>query len=302
MVSVVIPTHNRPERLARALAALDGQGALEVIVVDDGSSPPARVPDGVGVVRHSVGRGPAAARNAGWRAARGEYVAFTDDDCEPRPGWLAALAAAAAPDAIVQGRIEPDPSERAAHPGAFTRTLSQTAASPFHPTANILYPRSLLERFGGFDESYPFAAGEDTDLGCAAVAHGARVVYADDALVYHAVHPLGPLGMIREARKWPPAVRTVKRHPALRAHLTHRIFWKPSHERLLLAALLGGGLARRTRGVSLLAALAAYAQVHRSEHGSWPGTFARLPAHVAIDTAEIAAVARGAWRERTLLL
>ena len=180
--------------------------------------------------------------------------------------------------------------------------MSQTAASPFHPTANILYPRALLERHGGFDETYPFPAGEDTDFGWQAVAGGARVVYADAALVWHAVHPLGPLGMIREARKWPPAVRAVKRHPRLREHLTHRIFWKPSHERLLLAALAGAVLARPTRGLSVAAAVAAYAHVHRPLHGSWPGTLAHLPAHAAIDAAEIAAVARGALRERTLLL
>jgi hypothetical protein len=95
-------------------------------------------------------------------------------------------------------------------------------------------------------------------------------------------------------------VRIVKRHPRLREQFVHRYFWKPAHERLLLAlaALL---LARRTRGLSL-AAVAPYLLVHRGEHPS-AGSLARaLPAHLAVDAAEVAAMAKGSVEQGTLLL
>ena len=104
-VSVVVPTHNRPAGLAKLVAALQGQdlapARFEVIVVDDGSEPPARVDAGglaLRVVRHERPRGPAAARNSGWRAARAPLVAFVDDDCAPVAGWLGALLEAASAD------------------------------------------------------------------------------------------------------------------------------------------------------------------------------------------------------------
>src|SRR5437660_469253 len=94
-VSVVVPSHDRPEGLARLLAGLRRQTLaperFEVIVVDDGSSEPAVVDSRellVRVLRHEQSRGPAAARNSGWRAASADVVAFIDDDCVPSERWL----------------------------------------------------------------------------------------------------------------------------------------------------------------------------------------------------------------------
>ena len=97
-VSVVVPTHNRPKLLDRCLEALVNQDAhpseYEVIVVDDAGTEESRAvverwatrsTVGLRYLRVSPGRGPAAARNDGWRAARGEIIAFTDDDCVPDP-------------------------------------------------------------------------------------------------------------------------------------------------------------------------------------------------------------------------
>src|SRR4051812_39670363 len=103
--SVVVPTYRRPDLLDRCLSALVAQdfdpAACEVIVADDAAGDETRrqVEKWAGASRFAlryvaVGppHGPAAARNAGWRAARGEVVAFTDDDCVPDPGWLRAGA------------------------------------------------------------------------------------------------------------------------------------------------------------------------------------------------------------------
>src|SRR5436305_5803487 len=107
-VSVVIPTHDRPEGLARLLAGLHRQtvapARFEVIVVDDGSSEPAVVDSGelwVRVLRHEQPRGPAAARNSGWRAASGDIVAFIDDDCVPSERWLEEVMAATRGEEII---------------------------------------------------------------------------------------------------------------------------------------------------------------------------------------------------------
>lgn len=299
---MVVAAHARAQRLRALLGALAGEDA-EVVVAADGASAEVhavlRAFPAVRVVRLDPGRGPAAARNAGWRAAAGEWIAFTDDDCVPAPGWTAALLAAAAPDVVVQGRVEPAAAERD-RIGPFARTLWVRDAGPFFQTANVLYPRALLERLGGFDECFRAPAGEDTDLGWRALERGARSVFAPDALVHHAVHEPGWRGLVRDAPRWGSAVGLVKRHPQLRAHFSHRWFWKPAHERLLLA-VAGLALALRTRGGSL-ALVAPYALVHRTEHPSRGSLVRALPAHLAVDAAEVAALARGSVRARTLLL
>lgn len=234
------------------------------------------------VLRHPAPRGPAAARNTGWRAARAPVVVFTDDDCLPTPGWLVALAAP--PQDVVVGRVRPEPGRRL---GPLSRSLTVHAALPWFQTANVRYPRALLERLGGFDEAYPHPAGEDTDLGWRALEAGASVAFASDALVHHAVHELGLVAGVRDAGRWASAVRTVKRHPGLRAHLHRRIFWKPTHERLLLAAA-AVALAPRTRGVSL-ALVVPYGRMRRGRAA-------------AVDVAEVVAMLRGSLAARTLLL
>ncbi len=104
-VSVVVPTFRRADLLDRCLSALTAQdcdaASYEVIVADDAADDDTRrqveewagsAPCAVRYVAVTGPHGPAAARNAGWRAARGEVVAFTDDDCVPDPGWVRAGA------------------------------------------------------------------------------------------------------------------------------------------------------------------------------------------------------------------
>jgi GT2 family glycosyltransferase len=299
-VTVVVPARDRADRLRALLHSL---GDADVVVaLDRPTDAVERVcADARARVVRAQAPGPAAARNAGWRAAAGGLIAFTDDDCVAAPGWLEALerAAAGAPGALVQGRVEPHPDEED-RIGPFARTLRVRDAGPFFQTANVLYPRAVLERLGGFDEAYAFPAGEDTDLGWRAKEAGVGAVFAADALVWHAVHEPGWRGLVRDARRWGSAVRLVARHPGLREHFHHRIFWKPAHERLLLAAA-GLALARRTRGVSLAAAVP-YALVHRTEHPDAASLARSLPAHLAVDSAEVAAMARGSVEARSLLL
>jgi glycosyltransferase involved in cell wall biosynthesis len=266
-VSVVIPTRDRAARLGAALEALRGQtiapDRFEVVVVDDGSTdettellarPSADGGPEVRAIR-LAGQGPAAARNAGWQAARASLVAFTDDDCEPTPTWVESIlgAAAASPGAIVQGVTTPIPRESELLRRPFSRTRLIDEQNPFFATCNIAYPRELLERLNGFDELFPEALGEDTDLGWRALEMGASAEFARGAVVHHAVEDLGPAGYMRHALRGADAVYAFRRHPGLRARsLRYGVFRNPSLERLALA---GAGLllARRHRAAVLLA-------------------------------------------------
>ena len=295
-LAVVVATRDRAERLRALLASLDGED-VELFVVDDGSEDHTpEVLAGIPHIRVDPGRGPAAARNAGWRATSAPLVAFIDDDCVAQPGWATALARAAGDGAFVVGRTEPDPRELD-RLGAFSRTQSVQGAGPYFQTCNIAYPRDLLERLGGFDEAFSHF-GEDTDLGHRALAAGAEARYAPDAVVHHAVHAVGPAGLVAGSQRWADAVRLLQRHPALRETLWLGVFWKRSHAPLAAAALAALGGRRRLAAAALLA----WAATHRDEHGSPAGLAAALPGHLAVDAAETVAMLRGSLKFRALVL
>lgn len=188
-VSVVVPTRGRQRALRRCLAALDRQTLvpLEVIVAED-----------------EAGAGPASARNAGVRRAHGEVVLFTDDDCEPDPGWAAALSAAVAERGVAAGRTLPAPGSGAAaiasqaitnHLQAWAERRGSPSAG-FAPTSNLGARRSLLAELP-FDESFPDAAGEDRDWAARVGAHGLAPLFEPAAVVLHAPE-LGPAGFLAQ--------------------------------------------------------------------------------------------------------
>jgi len=114
-ISIVVPTYSHPGRLADCLRSLSGldypRDRLEVIVVADGGEAPLDTvlapyrPDLALSLVRQANAGPAAARNTGAERARGEYLAFTDDDCLPEPGWLMEMAQvlSRAPESMVGG-------------------------------------------------------------------------------------------------------------------------------------------------------------------------------------------------------
>jgi len=188
-VAIVIPSAGRPS-LDRLLAAVAGRG-VPVLVVDDRPAPGRRlaVPPGVRLVRGPA-RGPAAARNAGWRACATEWIAFLDDDVEPAPDWLERLAAdlaAAAPDVGgVQGRLEvPLPAGR--RPTDWERSTKGLESARW-ATADLAYRRAALVAVGGFDERFPRAYREDADLGLRVTGAGWRIEPGER----RALHPVRP--------------------------------------------------------------------------------------------------------------
>ncbi|MEV0384573.1 glycosyltransferase [Nonomuraea sp. NPDC050643] len=199
MITVVVPTIGR--RTLRDTLAAVGPGT-PVIVVDDrrrGSSL-GPFPRHVRVVR-SGGRGPAAARNTGWRAAGTPWVVFLDDDVIPGPGWAEAvwkdLVDLPGDVAGSQGRIVvPLPAGR--RPTDAERNTAGLEDALW-VTADMAYRRSVLESLGGFDERFPRAYREDADLALRATLAGHRLVRGG-RVTRHPVRPDGFWASVRFQR------------------------------------------------------------------------------------------------------
>jgi glycosyltransferase involved in cell wall biosynthesis len=319
-VSVVVPVRDRRALLEELLDALDAQEFRDfsVVVVDDGSTDgsaevaEARTVAGrpVLVVRQETA-GAVAARSAGVQAAEGPVLAFTDSDCRPAPGWLAAAMAAVDAGAdLVHGRTEPTrplrPLERSVDAGG----------EGLFATCNVVYRSSTFEAVGGFD---PGAAsrlgfrpdsrarglgfGEDTLLGWRAVRAGADVRYVPEAIVHH--HVSRPGFVEAGSRCWmagafPELVRAV---PELRRTMIRRGVLL-GRNRVPAYAATAALLARRP--VAAAGAVAWWAALRYRELGGGVSPagdrLAALPAEMALDLITGAALVVGSIRSRTVVL
>jgi len=181
----------------------------EILVVDDGSQDAtAEVAEthGARVIRQT-NAGPAAARNAGARAARGEVLAFTDADCEPSPGWLEALCRPLLDDAslvAVKGAYRTRQRELVArfvqqeYEQKYCR-LEQQETIDFVDTYSCAYRRAVFLENGGFDTAFPVPSVEDQELSFRLAAKGYRMVFSPSAIVYH-IHDRTLGDYVR--RKW----------------------------------------------------------------------------------------------------
>ena len=206
LFSVIVPTYNRPRQLAacvEALARLDySSDRFEVIIVDDGSKNP---PDDViSPVRDQLNvkllrrahEGPAAARNAGAAQATGQFLAFTDDDCRPAADWLSILAqrfVTVADPIMVGGRtlnsLSDNPYSTASQlivDVGFAYHNADFNQARFFTASNLAVPADCFHALGGFEATFMMAASEDRELCGRWLHHGYRMVYAPEALVYHA--------------------------------------------------------------------------------------------------------------------
>jgi glycosyltransferase involved in cell wall biosynthesis len=202
VISVVIPSKNRAEALDETLEGLRDQtvGAYEyeVIVADDGSTPPIRLhPRWNGpkcTVVRLEGRERSAARNTGARTAQGQILVFLDDDISVRRDFLEGHLAAQKewPGALVLGSIRL-PSGLLRTPfGRFRQALEQTEvpgergivqARNLCAAANISMPRQSFLELGGFDET--MVSAEDQDLAMRHSGRGGAIAFAPEIEVVH---------------------------------------------------------------------------------------------------------------------
>ncbi len=223
-VSVVIPTYGRPALLRRCLEAVLSQtlSRYEVIVVEDGAATLHGLSyPGLKVLATGERKGPAAARNLGWRAAAGEIIAFTDDDTVPEKDWLASGLAEFTPKVIAAaGRVV---VPLGARPTDYERNESGLESADF-VTANAFVRRTALEAVGGFHEGFTEAWREDSDLHFRLLdrcrADGSTFSRATQAVVIHPVRP-APWGIsLRQQRKARFNALLRRRHPmAYRNHI-----------------------------------------------------------------------------------
>ncbi len=207
--SIIIPTYNRPQPLAACLAALERldypRDRFEVIIVDDGSN--------ISLEAAFVSReilnlmlitqtnsGPATARNAGAQVARGTVLAFTDDDCQPAADWLKTLVhyivnqtSDNTMSCAVGGQTFnalPQNCYSTASQALVEYFYSQTNAVPadagFFTSNNLALSTADFQAIGGFDETFPLAAAEDREFCHRWRDKGHRLIYAPNAIVYHA--------------------------------------------------------------------------------------------------------------------
>lgn len=317
-VSVVVPSHDRPLRLLWLLNALERQtlpkDRWEVVVCHDSRGPEterllkAHALAKQGILRYETlppgSAPPGANRNVAWRMAHAPLIAFTDDDCRPPPEWLeqALDAANRHSGAIVQGKTQPDPDEmEIAIAAPYPRTQRIMPPVPWAQCCNILYPRDLLERANGFDET--LMTGEDCDLAMRLRAEGVEYVGVPELLTFHAVEA-GPLWQrLRGLWRWRHLPYTVKVHPELREHFPLWAFWRETHVWLpfALAALV---LQRRSRLYGLMAL--PYLLHAMPSHGAGPRgrirSLMEFPGRLAIDVTEFTALAWGSIKNRTFFV
>ncbi len=188
-VSVVIPIYNQADLVGRTIDAVMTGTMVpeEILIVDDGSTdglravidsyaqPGAAVPVRLLQVSH---QGPGRARDAGWHAATGNIVAFTDADAVPSREWLElGLQKFTSPRVgAVEGRVEGGGGPPTIH----THQVKNQFGRKFM-TANMFYRRSVIEEVGGFKSPYR----EDSDLAFSVLAAGYDIVFAGDSVVVH---------------------------------------------------------------------------------------------------------------------
>lgn len=278
-VTVAICTHDRPERLARCLEAvleLPLPADAEVLVVDN-APPDGRTRDVVaGRPRARYVREPRPgldfARNAALAEARGELLAFLDDDVVAAAGWWDGLLRAwrTFPDAgavtglVLPLRLDTEARVEFERRGGFRRGFRRQRFGPSLP-GNLLYPvaagifgagcnmtfrTELLRRLGGFDEALdqgpPLPGGGDLDIFHRVIRAGETIVYEPTMAVYHEHRPTRE-GLRSQYRSWGQGfmafVSKVRgRDPELRPLVRRTVaWWFLSHVRRVAGSLVGRG-------------------------------------------------------------
>jgi glycosyltransferase involved in cell wall biosynthesis len=227
-ISVVVPTLKRTALLEKCMSSLCHQNLplddFEIIVVSDGPDEDTRLMLNHFTERHPFiqlislqkHKGPAAARNAGWRAAASPVIAFTDDDCIADPDWLQQIineyTVRGRPDLFaISGKVVVPLPEQ---PTDFALNTYRLQTASFI-TANCACTKKSLELTGGFDERFTTAWREDSDLEFKLTENNISIVKLENAIVIHPVRKIKWGISIREQRKTLYNALLYKKYPHL---------------------------------------------------------------------------------------
>lgn len=227
-ISVIVPTYKRPRLLLRCLQALTSQvlekGYYEIIIVSDGPDEKTRdmimniLSEGMPMVHfHSLPEkcGPAAARNAGWKMAKGELIAFTDDDCIPQPDWLTNAWKIYSKLDLSRVAFSGQTIVPISHPPTdYELNISRLSECEFI-TANCMCTKKALEQVNGFDERFTSAWREDSDLQFKFIEHDIPIFKTDSAIVVHPVRKASWGVSLREQKKSMFNALLYKKYPKL---------------------------------------------------------------------------------------
>ncbi|MFA4853735.1 MAG: glycosyltransferase [Candidatus Omnitrophota bacterium] len=204
--TIVVPTYNRKLKLRQCLDSLFAQiypkDAFEIIVIDDGSN------DGTKDMLEALSKinpnlryfiqqhkGPAVARNLGIKYASAEIIGFTDSDCILNKDWVRQMvqahrlekhiAAIGGTTEVASHNIKAKVSQFLSD-GAIATEIKGKPETIFFPTCNVSFKRDYL--VNGFNELFPFPAGEDLDLFWRIFKNGGRLSYKQDIKIFHDCH------------------------------------------------------------------------------------------------------------------
>ncbi|HEY9286914.1 MAG TPA: HAD-IIIA family hydrolase [Candidatus Dormibacteraeota bacterium] len=264
-VDLVIPTLGRRSLVDLLCALCDQPGPLpdNIYLVDDRRRPAApliergldlgRLAGRIHVLR-SGGRGPAAARNLGWRASTADWIAFLDDDVIPDEAWLAQLRLdLELPEGVAasQGRLRvPMPIGR--RPTDWERNVAGLQGARWI-TADMAMRRAVLAQIGGFDERFRRAFREDADLALRIIDAGYRIIDGRRQVT----HPIRPAGrwvsVHAQAGNGDDALMRRLHGPGWHHRAAAPIGRRPMHAAITVALVLAGvaTIARRPRLAAL---------------------------------------------------
>ena len=200
--SVIIPTYNRPQQLVNCLAALAKQryssDRFEVIVVNDGGVSLNEAVEPFEeqlnlVLVDQENTGPAQARNRGAAVAKGDFLAFTDDDCRPAADWLQQLAKHCenVPNSLAGGQTlnsllgnKCSVASQMIVDLAYQYFNPQPEQAHFFAANNMVFPRKHFLNMGGFHPG--FITSEDREICDRWLRTGRPMHYLSAAKIYHA--------------------------------------------------------------------------------------------------------------------
>ena len=303
-VTIAVPVKDRRERMLRCLDALVSlhHPSYEVLVLDnessDGTAEACReraadspVPVRVEVVPGTVG----AVRNHGARLGRGEFIAYTDSDCMPEPGWLReGVKPFADPKVgVVCGKTLPEhPPEQ----GWFA-TIEVTEWTGRFESCNVLFRREAFAATEGFDEVVGHF-WEDTAAGRAMLRAGWDYAWAEDAVVRHDMTYPGFLWQLKRVQRHANASRVIGNYPELRDELLWKRYFLRPYNAKFDAALAGALAAALARNPLPLAAALPYLYHRRAALRS-PKS---LVQGTVYDAALLLGLLRGSVRHGALVL